>query len=47
MVTAAAISPDGTGAPPCWYWFKPFLGFIPITPADIFVLTDYAGTDFF
>ena len=46
VVTAAAISPDGRSAALLAYWFKPFLGFIPITPADIFVLTDYAGTGF-
>ncbi len=46
VVTAAAISPDGRSVALLAYWFKPFLGFIPITPADIFVLTDFEGADF-
>lgn len=46
VVTAAAISPDGQSVALLAYWFKPFLGFIPITPADIFILTNFSGTDF-
>ena len=46
VVTAAAISPDGQSVALLAYWFKPFLGFIPITPADIFVLTGFVGSDF-
>lgn len=46
VVTAAAVSPDGRSVALLAYWFKPFLGFIPITPADIFVLTDFTGTNF-
>ena len=47
VTTAAAISPDGRSVALLAYRFKLFLGFIPITPADIFVLTDFSGTDFF
>lgn len=46
VVTAAAISPDGQRVALLAYWFKRFLGFIPITPADIFILTEFEGTNF-
>ncbi|MCB9052305.1 MAG: hypothetical protein H6556_22955 [Lewinellaceae bacterium] len=46
VVTAAAISPDGQSVALLAYWFKPLLGFIPLTPADIFILTDFTGSRF-
>jgi len=46
VVTAAAISPDGKRIALLAYWFKPLLGFIPITPADMFILESFEGTDF-
>jgi hypothetical protein len=46
VVTAAAISPDGETVVLLAYRFKMLLGFFPLTPADIFVFQNYAGTDF-
>ncbi len=46
VVTAAAISADGQTVVLLAYRFKLLLGFFPLTPADIFVLRGFEGTDF-
>ncbi len=46
VVTAAAISADGKTMALLAYRFKILLGFIPLTPADIFLFTDFDGSRF-
>lgn len=46
VVTGAAISGDGQTVVLLAYRFKVLLGFIPLTPADIFIFRDFEGTDF-
>jgi hypothetical protein len=41
VVTAAAISPDRQAVALLAYWFKPLLGFIPITSTTIFLFEDF------
>lgn len=41
VVTGAAISPDGQVLALVAYWFKPFLGFIPLTGTSVFLLEDF------
>lgn len=46
VVTGAAISEDGQTVVLLAYRFKVLLGFVPLTPADIFVLRGFSGTSF-
>jgi hypothetical protein len=46
IVTGAAISKDGKAVVLLAYRFKMLLGFIPLTPADLFLFRDFKGTDF-
>jgi hypothetical protein len=46
VVTAAALSPDAQTAALLTYWYKRFLGFIPITRTSIFLFEDFPGSDF-
>lgn len=46
VVTAAALSPDEDTAVLLAYWYKIFLGFIPITKTSIFLFEDFPGSNF-
>lgn len=46
VVTGAAISPDGQTIALLTYWFKPFLGFIPLSQTSLFILEDFPSDDF-
>ena len=46
VVTGAAISPDGSKVALITYNFKMFLGFIPTSKANVFVFSNFEGTDF-
>ena len=46
VVTSAAQSPDGRSVVLLAYWYKLFLGFIPVTKTSIFLFNDYPGSDF-
>lgn len=41
VVTAAALSPDGQALALLSYYFKPWLGIIPVTRTTVFVLEDF------
>jgi hypothetical protein len=46
VVTGAAISADGKTVALLSYRFKLWLGFIPLTPADVFLFRNFPGNDF-
>lgn len=41
VVTGAALSADGRAVALVAYWFKPFLGFIPLTGTSVFLFEDF------
>jgi hypothetical protein len=47
VVTGAAIHPTEGTIVLLTYNFRRFLGFIPLTPADIYIFRNYEGTNFF
>ena len=46
VVTAAALSPDGNALALLSYYFKPFLGFLPVTRTTVFVMEDFTPERF-
>lgn len=46
VVTAAALSPDGSALALLSYYFKPFLGFLPVTRTTVFVFEDFPAGRF-
>lgn len=46
VVTGAAISADGRTVALLSYRFKLLLGFIPLTPVDVFIFRNFPGNDF-